>query len=309
MACTSCLCWTDIRRAIVAIGIFSMLTSLFQILVTVAAFTGYLSTGPIALTPTGGFNQIAYILYITLSVFDFFVILFALILVCGNERTDPAGIRGYTLPWLIIIPLYLIFESGVNIYYFSRQFGGGFVNPLAAGRASGFLIVPLVYWIIKHLILVFGYVVVFKHAQQYIPCCHCVPYYKAHVPSLFTTTQQVINECPYTTTMPNPYPQDPIYVPTPRVVQAPKPCGCGSSAPKPTCGCSTSYGGANVTGSNFMQRPVTMQGPATMQSNFTALPPASQPAIGYTTGYNYTQPAGFWATLGRNFGVSRGFWG
>jgi len=322
MACTSCLCWGDIRRAVVAIGIFSMLTSLVQILVTVAAFTGYQSLqpnfGPILFTPISAPNSIAYILYITLSVFDFFVIIFALLLICGNERTDASRIRGYSMPWLFIIPFYIIFESGINIFYFSTQFRNGFANPLARG-IYGFAIVPLVYWVIKELILIAGYVVVYKWVQPYVPCCHCVPYYKTHAPSLFTT-QPVVAQCPYTATVPYqqtvvlPPPPPPtqivesVYIPAPRMIQPPsipKTCGC----PVRNCGCNTSglrssgynFGGMNVVnaGSSFVQFPGT--------TTFTPPPPA-QPLGGYNTAFNNYQPTRFFSTIGRNLGFDRGFW-
>jgi len=42
-------------------------------------------------------------------------------------------IRSYFLPWLILIPFYIIYESAINIYYFYNQFNGLFSSPLNKG--------------------------------------------------------------------------------------------------------------------------------------------------------------------------------
>jgi len=160
--CNTCFCFKDVKRATVAIGMFSLMTSLVQILVTVAVFTGFNQNQPIYLTTstantTGTANTTTYILYIALSASDFLVVLFSFVLLYGNERTDDNKAKTYFWPWLIFIPLYVIYESAINIYYFYNQLNNLYSAPLSA-PSLGFSIVPIVYWGIKDILLFFSFV-------------------------------------------------------------------------------------------------------------------------------------------------------
>jgi hypothetical protein len=109
-------------------------------------------------------------LYIALSCADFFVILFSAILLYGNERTDESRAKCYILPWLMLIPLYVIYESGINIYYFYNQFNDQYTDQLYEfSDAIGFHIVPLVYWVIKDILLFISFVFMVVRFQTLCP--------------------------------------------------------------------------------------------------------------------------------------------
>lgn len=142
MCKNSCLCWRDLMTPSIAVVVFSMTSSVFQILVEVAVFTGNQnSAGVINYNDALG---TAVKLYIALACFDFFVVLFGIIFLLAVERTG--GHRYSALPWIIWIIPYIIFESAVNIYYFSDEF-----------QSNGYYIVPLVYWVVKDIILFIGW--------------------------------------------------------------------------------------------------------------------------------------------------------
>lgn len=95
-------------------------------------------------------------LYIALAAFDFFVVLFGIIFLLAVEKNG--GHRYSALPWIILIIPYIIYESAVNIYYFSQEFQN--INtgqPYIFTSVKGYLIVPLVYWVVKDIILFIGW--------------------------------------------------------------------------------------------------------------------------------------------------------
>jgi uncharacterized membrane protein len=212
---------------------FSLATSLTQILITVAVFTGVNSYYPIKFDE-GEKEPITYQLYIALAALDFIVIIFSIVLLYGNERTDESRARSYILPWLILIPFYVIYESAINIFYFYNQFNDEYDSAYPLGRYSnaiGFSIVPLVYWVIKEVILFISFVFLIvryqslhrHHSVQYVQEINggggCHDYCAGpviHTPSL----------------------------PTPVTFYAPSPPACNSSPAPPTCtscsgGCSS----------------------------------------------------------------------
>jgi hypothetical protein len=178
--CDTCFCFRDIRRAIVAIGMFSGGCSGTQILIAVAVFTGMFDM--IKLSPDSK-EVTTYQLYIALACFDFVLLVFSFCLIYGNERTDEMLSRNYLLPWAIFVPFYVVFETGVNIYYFYYQFNNKYMDPLKEGSMMGFVIVPLVYWIIKDIILFISFMFVVirvqylqpqvKYVRQIEPCHEC----------------------------------------------------------------------------------------------------------------------------------------
>jgi len=149
--CETCFCFRDVRRAIVAIGILTGVCSFVQILTTIAVFTGFDHIEGVEHEDPEGYT---YRLYIALACFDFVMIIVSFILVYGNERSNGMS-RCSTLPWVILLPFYFLFETGTNIYYFYHQFtpGAGFEGPLMDGSHAGFAVVPLVYWITKAVLL------------------------------------------------------------------------------------------------------------------------------------------------------------
>jgi hypothetical protein len=153
----------------VAIGMFTLGISVIQILVTVAVFTGYEEWGKVKITgdkPEGITSQ----LYIVLSVMDFVIIIFSIVFLYGNERTNEIKARNYYLPWVIIIPFYVIYESAINIYYFYNQFNTVYQEePLSKGYPLGFILVPLIYWAIKTIILIICFVFVIMRIQSLMP--------------------------------------------------------------------------------------------------------------------------------------------
>jgi len=166
--CTWFFCFKDIQRAIVALGIFSLTTSLVQIGVSVSGFTAGAEIARLKLTfnPEDA-NATTYKLYIALSCADFFMCLFALLMLCGNESPENRRARCYFLPWVILLPFYMIYESAINVYYFYNQFNHLiYIGHLGAGTLKGFIIVPLVYWIIKDIILFIGFMMIITRIQN-----------------------------------------------------------------------------------------------------------------------------------------------
>lgn len=162
-ALNSCCCWKDLRLACVASGIFTLVISFMQILVQIAAFTGALDTN----TDIFGADEpeyTIYILYIVLASMDGILALTSGILLAGADL----GVRGVKMfiPWLVVMPIYMCYEAGVNIYFFYSAFNGKYNNRIVITGALGYLVVPLVYWCIKLMLNVFGYLSVVSRLQQ-----------------------------------------------------------------------------------------------------------------------------------------------
>jgi len=159
--CNLCFCFRDIRRIVVAVGIFQLVTSLLQIVITIAVFTNANQNGTLAWANADYADRASsttYNLYIALAVFDFFMIIFAIAMLYGNERAHPFFARCYFYPWLILLPFYVMYESAINIYYFYNQFNNIYKAPLSGGASMGYLIPPFIYWIIKEVILYISFV-------------------------------------------------------------------------------------------------------------------------------------------------------
>jgi hypothetical protein len=164
----------------VAVGMFTGSCAMVDILMTIAEFTG--NADKFTLSPSSK-EVTTYQLYIALACFDFVLFLFSILLIYGNERSDEMMSRNYLLPWAILIPFIVVFESGANIHYFYYQFNDKFENPLGHGTEMGYVIVPLVYWIIKDIIefICFMFVVIriqyltpsVRYVRQIDPCHEC----------------------------------------------------------------------------------------------------------------------------------------
>jgi len=165
--CGTCFCFRDIRRAVVAIGLVSIATSLIQIIITVAVFVSAAQNTTITFTPQTP-DVYTYEFYIALSGADFFMILFAILMLYGNERDNMMVARCYFYPWIILLPLYMIYEAGINIYYFYNQFNSVYTGPLKGGSPMGYVIAPLVYWVIKDIILFIGYIYIIMRVQSMV---------------------------------------------------------------------------------------------------------------------------------------------
>lgn len=171
--CDTFFCFRDVRRAIAFIGTFSLVTSLIQILVQVAVFTGANEASPINVSG-GEKEQITYQLYIALAAADFLVVLFAIVMLYGNERSNEIQGRKYLMPWAILLPFYILYESAINIFYFIHQFNSKYSDTgakydLSKGHPLGFTIVPLVYWVVKDVILFIGFIFVIMRIQSLRP--------------------------------------------------------------------------------------------------------------------------------------------
>lgn len=174
--CDTCFCFRDVRRAIAAIGTLSLVTSLIQILIQVAVFTG--ENEMMKLDVQGSEKeQITYQLYIALAAADFVILIFAIVLLYGNERTDEIQGRKYLMPWAILIPFYILYESAINIYYFYHQFNKKYQDPLGKGYPLGFTVVPLVYWVVKDILLFIGFIFVITRIQSLRPLVNYVHEY------------------------------------------------------------------------------------------------------------------------------------
>lgn len=208
--CDTCFCFRDIRRALVAIGMFSGVCSSIQILITVAVFTGM--SDKVQMSPSDSKEVMTYQLYIALSCFDFVLLIFSFLLVYGNERSDEMTSRCYLMPWVIFVPFYVIFETAVNIYYFYYQFNNKYMDPLMGGSPLGMSIVPLVYWIVKDVILFVSFMFVLIRVQYLMP--RGASYVRQIEPC---------HECTYT-----PAPAPMIALPQPPTIPRPAPPACTS---------------------------------------------------------------------------------
>jgi len=191
--CDTCFCFRDIQRAIVAIGMLSGICSTVQILVSIAVFTGNSDTIDLMMDSK---EAITYKLYIALAAADFIMIIFSFLLIYGNERTDEVNARNYLLPWAILVPFYVVYETAINIYYFYNQFNDKYMDPLMAGSEMGYAIVPLVYWILKDILLFVSFVFVViriqflmseamgGYVQNIEPCHECSAHSPAPAPQM-----------------------------------------------------------------------------------------------------------------------------
>lgn len=167
--CDTCFCFRDVQRAITVIGMLSLGCPIIEIFIEVAEFTGEKGHNPDFKVSGSSKEEITYQLYIAFAALDFILAVFAIFLLYGNERTDVVRARKYLLPWAILIPFYIVYESAINIYYFYHQFNKKYDDPLDGGRHLGYVIVPLVYWIIKDLLLFISFVFVGMRIQSLTP--------------------------------------------------------------------------------------------------------------------------------------------
>lgn len=127
-------------------------------------------------TATGGVltaQQKTCITYVVLAIADVFVVTFSILMLIGVDPQKNAH-RWYFYPWIVYMFIYIIYESGINIAYFIQAFGArdmpapnqNFIPP--HGSAYGFMIVPLIYWIVKELIIFAFWVVVIAYVRQVI---------------------------------------------------------------------------------------------------------------------------------------------
>lgn len=148
-----CLCWKDLRTPSIAVVVFSLTTSLLQILVEVAVFTYGAGIYPMQSLMSNEPQATIIKLYIALAAFDFFIVLFSIIFLIGVDRNG--GHRYSAVPWIIWTFFYIIFESAININYFTRELPSEVF--VMAPIQDGFLIVPLVYWVVKDSIIFVGW--------------------------------------------------------------------------------------------------------------------------------------------------------
>lgn len=191
----SCCCLSSLRKAVVAAGVLTTVTSTMQILVILSVFTGSAElmgnvpifeniNGTTVLPPA---QRNTAITYIVLAVADVLLILCSIVMLFG---ADPAtkGHRCYFYPWIFYQFIYIIYESGINIAFFSQAFDARRKPPVAGDRfdvardylphthALGFLVVPLVYWIVKTLIVFAFWLVVIVYVRQVIEGKAKTPY-------------------------------------------------------------------------------------------------------------------------------------
>lgn len=158
-----CLCFRSLKTASVAAGMFTLVVSLMQILVFIAAAVGILSSytylKPLIDAPVPGdkWERTFFISYLVLAIADLLVVIFSLIMLCGIEPKRPR--RCYFYLWIIFFPFYIIYESALNICFFYRTFTDKVVIP---GSNHPYLIIPIIYWPIKEvIILIFWFIVIF----------------------------------------------------------------------------------------------------------------------------------------------------
>lgn len=111
------------------------------------------------------------ILYVVLAGADFIVVFLSITMLFGIEAKKPSKI--YFWPWILFLPLYILYESAINVYYFYLSFQArdkdsfnkhGVLGVLFTGQSTayGFLLVPLIYWVVKEVvILIFWFFVIF----------------------------------------------------------------------------------------------------------------------------------------------------
>lgn len=156
-----CCCWRNLSTAATAAGVFTAVTSLIQILLQTAVFTGGVEQPdgqPINIfntSATGGTfsaEQTVYILYVALAGADLILAVLSIIMLFGVEPEKKPS-RLFYIPWLAFLPLYMIYESAINVYFFYMAFSARLENRDAfILRPYGFLIVPLFYWFVKEII-------------------------------------------------------------------------------------------------------------------------------------------------------------
>lgn len=167
--CDTCFCIRDVQRSIAVIGIFTLGCAITEIMHGISVFTGINEKYSDFEVKGSSKEQITYQLYIALFAMDFFLAFFSVLLLYGNERTDLSRGRRFLIPWAVLIPFFVIYESAVNIYYFYNQFNNKYEGPLKEGHYLGFVIVPLVYWIIKDILAIIAFVFVVLRIQALTP--------------------------------------------------------------------------------------------------------------------------------------------
>jgi hypothetical protein len=169
---------------------FTLMTSLLQILVTIAAFTALAEfTETLLNNPTSTLwdglsaanpalhyaarQTIVAVTYIVLAVADFIIIINSIILLFGIDARKPPSCW-YFYPWIFFFPIYIIYESAINIHYFVWSFRTK-ADPSTQelyyvfSRSSdtfGFLLVPLIYWALKDIIILLFWLIVIQYAME-----------------------------------------------------------------------------------------------------------------------------------------------
>lgn len=211
---------------------------IIEILVEIAVFTGYKGDYPDFSVQGSEKQQITYQLYIALAVADFLLIIFSILLLYGNERSDEIRSRKFLLPWAILLPFFIVYESAVNIYYFYHQFNDKYIDPLSDGHSKGYEIVPLVYWIVKDILYFISFMFVIMRIQSLTPIieyvreeegCGCsapAPVVSLPTPVTFNTGGCSSGACG----------------------RASAGCGCGKAPPQPIYGYRSGVSSAGAVG-------------------------------------------------------------
>jgi len=217
--------------------------SFVQILVTISVFTAM----PQVDLSADSAEVTTYRLYIALACFDFLMLIASFLLVYGNELTNGVS-RCHTLPWLILLPFYFIYETGINIFYFYHQLNSSnrYKGPLDGGFPAGFSVVPFVYWISKAILMFTSFLYLVSH----LPNAGSSPKVK------YVRQVESCHDYDIAPTFPHPAPR--IALPAPPTITRP-------SAPR----CTSCSGGCAADRCKKCNLPQPLYGYAGMQSGIT----------------------------------------
>jgi len=151
----TCCCWSDLRLASLAAGMFTLVTSSLQILLALTVFIG--------LSKAVSLVAVQEVYYFVLTGLDGLLVIFSALVLGGVELNERG--RRLMVPWLILLPIYVIYEAAVNIFFFSKIVLTQDLS-LAFSTVVAFLLIPLLYWITKVVLNVFGFLSVLSHYQQ-----------------------------------------------------------------------------------------------------------------------------------------------
>jgi hypothetical protein len=188
-----CCCFRTLKSTTVAAGMFTLITSMMQSLVALAVFTGVAesflaasagsdifktpeTTDPVLTTSNPEKQRTTGILYVILAGADLIIVFLSLILLFGVEAVNQK--KTYFYPWILLFPFYIVYESAINIYYFSLAFDArsktgkpldGFKYAVLFKKDStynGYLVVPLIYWIMKEIIILIFWLAVIFYTKE-----------------------------------------------------------------------------------------------------------------------------------------------
>jgi len=159
-----CCCWKDLRLASVAAGIFTLVTSVVQILLAILLVMRHVGEQGSASLNLMTLPLVTS-LYLVLALLDLVLAVTSGVLLASIERENCRGMRLMS-SWLICVPVYVMYEAAVYFYLIYSVLYAYSSQTTDLANALLYLPIPLVYWVTKLFVTLLGYLAVMSRMKQ-----------------------------------------------------------------------------------------------------------------------------------------------